>query len=161
MEDEEYFEAEEEKKEETGDNLENKKSWENGDGNLKENRRFLIDDHLSGSESDTNSEADFSLAKDNLQRIRNKLSRRKIEGDEEEKIATFNSHKGLSRTASLDKISNKIDIQLHIKSMSEDSDSQLENGHQQINSKRIGSDLETEEDIREESKLEPQKRLKL
>ena len=61
----------------------------------------------------------------------------------------------------MDKISNKIDIQLNLRSMSEDNMSPSDYGTDEINVKRWGSDLENDADIRGESQMEPHKRVKL
>lgn len=153
MEDEEYFEAEEEKKFENGKHLEKQSNNNNRGG-------FLIEDNFSGAESDT-SEADFSLARDNLIRLRGKLHKKT--GEDEGERASFhaNAHKGMSRTTSMDKISNKIDIHLNLRSMSEDNASPSDYNTDEINVKRWGSDLENDDDIRGESQMEPHKRVKL
>ena len=155
MEDEEYFETEEEKKVDGNGKT-------NGDNKayVQASRHFLIDDILSSSESDTNSEVDFKLARDNLVRIKDKLHKKEAEAQEEEQKVPFTGQKA-SRTPSVDKLTNRIDILLNINSMSEDGQPQNENTEEEINVKRPGSELDTEEDIRKESKIEPQKKVKL
>lgn len=98
------------------------------------------------------------MARDHLTKIKNSLtSKRKQEEDEETKN-NF-SKKDLKRTTSIDKITNKIDIQLKIySSASEAGDSETES--KSYNLKRWGSDLESEEEIKEESKIETQKKIK-
>lgn len=152
MEDEEYFEAEEEKKVENGNHHHPKMN--------ANHREFMIDDNFSGAESDT-SEADFSLARDNLIRLRGKLHKKAGEEDGERATFHVNAHKGMSRTTSMDKISNKIDIHLNLRSMSEDNNSPSDYNTDEINVKRWGSDLENDQDIRGESQMEPHKRVKL
>ncbi len=159
MEDEEYFDAEEEKK---VDNIINKTNGSNG-VHLKDPKGFLMDDQVSNAESDTNSEADAKFTNDSLIRIKSKLHMKKLE-DEEEKTP-FQAHK-MSRQSSfgsLDKIANKIDIQLNMRSMSEDNVSEDGAAANRIGiyGKRSGTDLDTDEDIKDETKIEVQKRLKL
>jgi len=155
MEDEEYFDAEEEKKVDTM----TKTNGSNG-VHLKD-KGFLMDDQVSNAESDTNSEADAKFTNDSLIRIKSKLHMKKLE-DEEEKTP-FQAHK-MSRQSSfgsLDKIANKIDIQLNMRSMSEDNVSDDGANRIGIYGKRSGTDLDTDEDIKDETKIEVQKRLKL
>jgi len=145
MEEEDYFELEEEKKEE--------KQVVHRNGNYEKENKFLTD---VSSESDSSSEADYKM---NSFKAVKTLMNKKIEEEEEGKVA-FRHNNGLSRTssiASIDKITNKIDIQLNLRNLSEDNLSATE----ELHVKRIGSDLDLDDDIREESKLETVKRVKL
>ena len=132
---------------------------ENSNGYTKENRGFLLEDGFSSSDSDTNSELDLRLARDNVVRIKDKIHKKNVGQDEEEKIP-FVAHK-VSRTPSVEKISNRIDILLNINSISEDNHSQNGDGHDEVNIKRQGSELDTDEEILKEGKIELQKKVKL
>jgi len=155
MEDEDYFENEEEKKTETKIN---------GSSNGvygKERSGFLMDDQVSNADSDTNSEADAKFTNDNLIRLKGKFHLKKLEEEEEKTPFQANKMSRQSSFGSLDKIANKIDIQLNMRSMSEDNASEDGANRIGIYGKRSGTDLDTDEDIKDETKIEVQKRLKL
>ena len=164
MEDEEYFEEEgneyiNESNILSYKHTNNNNKQPNGEHSVeKEGKQFLLDDAYSSSESDTNSEVDYKLAKDHIANIKNHIHKKQHENEEEEGEKAFHKHT-VSRSPSVESLSNKIDIQLKFKSLSEDNVSQ--NGADDINVKRLGSDLESDEDMRDDSKIDPQKRLKL
>jgi hypothetical protein len=125
----------------------------------KNGKKFLDEDQLSVSsiENEKLSEPDLESARDYLLKIKNKIALKNKQDEEEEKVNNF-SRKELKRISSIDKITSKIDINLKINSASEASDS--DNESISYNQKRWGSDLESEEEIKEESKIETQKRIK-
>ena len=144
MEEEEYFDKNDEEPDQPSTTTTPRKTL----------KKFVEDNtSIASDENESSSDKDLESAL----KIKNRMPLKKKKEDEEEKANTF-FRKDLKRISSFDKISNRIDINLKINSASEAGDS--ENESISYNQKRWGSDLESDEDIKEESKIEMQKKIK-
>lgn len=100
-------------------------------------------------------EQQLKLTKDSLQKMKNKIASKKLEAEEESRFVFGNKGR---RSSSSERPPNTINIQF---SMSMGDDDSKSSESEESNGKRVGSDLTSDEEINEGGKMDPQKRVKL
>jgi len=86
--------------------------------------------------------------------MKDKIASKKQEAEEDDKF-TFGS-KGKNRSSSTERPISMINIQLNLTP----NDNGQEKDHEEVNAKRSGSDLTSDEELKDTAKIDPQKKIK-